>query len=254
MTLACHRLRAIKLHYCTLFFLIFLCPIGLRAEILPENFLGSFSVDPSVKSDSTKDNEISPAVVFTESTDSKQYNFYAHNIFYRLYPKQKYSIKGVWVQKQLAKKSKLDDYLPIVQAAWPDSDPEAIATVAKKVELWIKHNPEKPLLLISALNKEDAKPRAVIRVGGNVQASKLIQKSEPIYPQKAKDKRIKGSVIMEVLIDEKGIVESIVPKSGHRLLVPAAVASVQNWVYSPTTLNGEAVPILAIVIVNFQIR
>jgi protein TonB len=222
--------------------------------MLPENFLGTFSVDPSVKPDSVKENEISPAGLFTETTGGKQYNFYAHNLYYRLYPKQKYSIKGIWVQKQLPKNPKSDDYLPIVQAAWPNADPEDAKASAKKVELWIKHNPDKPLLLINSLQREDANARRVIKVPGNAQASKLIRKIEPIYPQKAKDKRINGNVIMEVLVNEKGIVESIVPKSGPYLLVPAAVAAVQNWAYSPTLLNGEAVPVLATVAVIFQMR
>jgi TonB family protein len=253
MSLTCRCLNTIKLRYYVLSLLFCFFAIGLQAEILPEMFQGSFSFDLSVKSDYANDNKITSALVFTESTDGKQYTIYAHNLFFRLYPLQKYSIKGIRVQKQLLENQSWN-YRQIVQATWPNTDPEDMDIAEKRVELWIKNNPDKPLLLISGLYREDTNTRRVIKIGGNVQGAELVHRVAPSYPQQAKAERISGKVILEVLVDEKGIVESIVPKSGHHLLIPAAVVAVQNWAYNPTIFNGEIVAVLATVTVNFQLR
>jgi TonB family protein len=93
--------------------------------------------------------------------------------------------------------------------------------------------------------------REPIRVGGNVQESKLVQRVEPIYPDQAKDARISGVVILQVTVDEQGNVSDIRVMRGHPLLQNAAVEAVRQWRYSPTLLNGEAVPVIATVTVPF---
>ena len=93
-----------------------------------------------------------------------------------------------------------------------------------------------------------------IRVGGNVQASKLVKRVEPNYPELAKRARVKGMVILQVTVGEAGNVVDIKIIRGHPLLNDAAVSAVRQWVYSPTLLNGEPVPVLATVTVNFVLR
>jgi protein TonB len=96
--------------------------------------------------------------------------------------------------------------------------------------------------------------REPIRVGGNVQESKRIRYMEPIYPELAKRARVQGKVILIVTIDEEGNVTDIRVTSGHPLLNPAAVSAVTQWKYSPTLLNGEPVPVIANVIVTFNLK
>jgi TonB family protein len=97
-------------------------------------------------------------------------------------------------------------------------------------------------------------PRAPIKVGGNVQESKLIYKVEPVYPELAKNARITGTVIMVVTANEEGLVTDIKVNSGHPLLTEAAIAAVKQWRYSPTLLNGMPVPVVFTVtcIFNFM--
>jgi TonB family protein len=125
-----------------------------------------------------------------------------------------------------------------------------------KVEAQIKKNPDKPLLLICSLRKAESLPtnRNAVRIGGNVAESKLISKVQPVYPQAAKKKHISGNVLLQVTIDEEGNVEEITPKSGELHLVAAAIESVQQWKYSPTSINGEPVSVIAAVKVLFQLR
>lgn len=92
-----------------------------------------------------------------------------------------------------------------------------------------------------------------IRVGGNVQSSKLVHRPVPLYPQEAKDARIQGTVRYNVVINYDGTVKSLTLVSGHPLLVPSATEAVRQWRYQPTLLNGQAVEVVTQVDVNFTL-
>jgi protein TonB len=94
--------------------------------------------------------------------------------------------------------------------------------------------------------------RPPIKVGGNIQESKLIRKVEPVYPELAKRARVQGKVVLVVTVDEEGSVADINIASGHPLLDEAAVTAVRQWKYSPTLLNGEPVSVIATVTVTFS--
>ena len=98
------------------------------------------------------------------------------------------------------------------------------------------------------------KPKAPIRVGGNVQNSKLIQKIDPVYPELAKRARVAAIVLLQVTVDERGRVSGIKLIRGHPLLNQSAIDAVGQWRYSPTLLNGEPVPVIATVTVNYVLR
>jgi len=93
-----------------------------------------------------------------------------------------------------------------------------------------------------------------IRVGGTLQAAKLIRRIEPAYPEMALRARIQGVVLLEVLVGAEGGVENVRLIRGHPLLNAAAVAAVSQWKYSPTLLNGEPVPVIATVTVRFVLN
>ncbi len=99
------------------------------------------------------------------------------------------------------------------------------------------------------------KPKAPkrIRLGGQVQAAKLISKPDPIYPPLAKMARIQGSVRLEAVISRGGAIKDLKVISGHPLLVKAALDAVQRWRYQPTMLNGEPVEVVTQIDVNFRL-
>jgi TonB family protein len=96
-------------------------------------------------------------------------------------------------------------------------------------------------------------PPGTIRVGGEVQSSKLVDKTTPAYPPLAKSARIQGTVVLTVTIAPDGTVQNIELISGHPLLVQAAVDAVKQWVYQPTLLNGNPVAVITQVNVNFTL-
>jgi periplasmic protein TonB len=99
-----------------------------------------------------------------------------------------------------------------------------------------------------------AQKKEPLKVGGGVQAAKLIHRIEPEYPELARRARVYGVVLLKVTVDEVGIVTDVEPVRGHPLLVPAAVDAVRQWRYSPTILNHEPMPVTATVTVNFVLR
>ncbi len=92
-----------------------------------------------------------------------------------------------------------------------------------------------------------------IRVGGNVQAAKLIRQPKPTYPPLAKQARIQGTVRFNAVIGKDGQIANLTLASGHPLLVPAATEAVRQWVYQPTLLNGEPVEVVTQIDVNFTL-
>ena len=89
-------------------------------------------------------------------------------------------------------------------------------------------------------------PRATpkrVTVGGNVQAARLINRVQPIYPPLARQTRISGTVKLHAIIGKNGAVEQLQVVSGHPLLVQSALDAVRQWRYQPTLLNGDPVEV-----------
>jgi protein TonB len=97
-------------------------------------------------------------------------------------------------------------------------------------------------------------PAGAQRVSSGVQAAKLINKPLPVYPPVAKSARVQGAVTLQVVIGTDGTVQNLqVVSAASPLLVQAAMDAVKQWVYQPTTLNGNLVPVVTTVDVNFTL-
>jgi TonB family protein len=92
-----------------------------------------------------------------------------------------------------------------------------------------------------------------IRIGGNVQQTKLISQARPTYPPDAKEARIQGVVRLQAVIAKDGTVKSLELVSGHPLLVPSAMEAVKQWVYQTTLLNGNPVEVVTQIDVNYTL-
>ena len=90
-----------------------------------------------------------------------------------------------------------------------------------------------------------------IRIGGNVQAAKLLHKPEPAYPPQAVRARIQGTVRFEVLVAEDGTVSNATLVSGHPLFVPSAQDALRGYRYQTTLLNGRPVAVVTTVDIPF---
>ena len=102
--------------------------------------------------------------------------------------------------------------------------------------------------------EEPAVPKGPVRVGGQVKAPRKLKDVAPRYTDLAREARLSSVVILEAVIGTDGRVDRVKVLRGHPLLNDAAIAAVKQWVYSPTTLNGTAVPVIMTVTVNFKIE
>jgi protein TonB len=97
-------------------------------------------------------------------------------------------------------------------------------------------------------------PPEPVRVGGNIQAPTKVTNVDPRYPPVAQAARVQGVVILEAVIGPDGRVTDVKVLRSVPLLDEAAIDAVRQWAYTPTLLNGVAVPVIMTVTVNFQLR
>jgi protein TonB len=64
---------------------------------------------------------------------------------------------------------------------------------------------------------------------------------------------VQGLVRLELTISAEGKVESMKAVQGHPLLVPAAMNAARHWRYSPTLLDGKAIPVVTSVNIAFKL-
>jgi TonB family protein len=98
---------------------------------------------------------------------------------------------------------------------------------------------------------KSAPPEGALRVGGNIKTPTKIRDVRPVYPPIARAANVTGVVILEVRIGADGHVEEARVLRSIPLLDQAALDAVTQWEFTPTLMNGQAVPVIMTVTVNF---
>jgi TonB family protein len=82
----------------------------------------------------------------------------------------------------------------------------------------------------------------------------LLVKVEPEYSEQARQAKFQGTVLLRVIIDEKGFPRqiSVIRPLGMQL-DEKAIEAVRHWRFKPATKEGKAVPVEATVEVNFRL-
>ena len=96
--------------------------------------------------------------------------------------------------------------------------------------------------------------RAPVRVGGAIRAPRVIKTSKAEYSAEAMRARIEGKVVIEALVDEQGRVADARVVTSLPMLDEAALASAKQWEFTTTLLNGEPVPVLVMIELDFNLR
>ncbi len=91
-------------------------------------------------------------------------------------------------------------------------------------------------------------------IGGGVTAPRLIAKIEPEYSEEARKAKYQGTVTLRVIVDERGAVRHVEVSRPLGLgLDEKAIDAVRKWRFQPGQQNGKAVPVWAVVEVNFRL-
>jgi TonB family protein len=96
--------------------------------------------------------------------------------------------------------------------------------------------------------------RSLRRVGGDVSAPVLIYSVEPKFTQEARNAKIAGNVLVNLIVDQNGIPTNVrvVRGVGHGL-DEKAVEAASKYRFKPAMEHGQPVPVEINVEINFQI-
>ncbi len=94
----------------------------------------------------------------------------------------------------------------------------------------------------------------VYRIGGGVSAPQLVFKVEPEYSEEARKAKFQGTVVLYVVVDEKGNPRDLkVVRALGLGLDQKAIEAVQKWRFKPGLKDGKPVPVAAQIEVNFRL-
>ena len=97
-------------------------------------------------------------------------------------------------------------------------------------------------------------PQPPVHLHKGIEAPKKIADVTPAYPSIAQAAHVKGMVILEAVIDVHGNVTSVQVLRSVPLLDQAAVDAVRQWRYTPARLNGQPVPVVVTITINFSMQ
>lgn len=94
----------------------------------------------------------------------------------------------------------------------------------------------------------------VYRIGGGVSAPTLIYKIEPEYSEEARKAKHQGTVVLYIVVDEKGMPQNLrVIRPIGLGLDEKAIEAVQKWRFKPGLKDGRPVAVAATIEVNFRL-
>jgi TonB family protein len=92
------------------------------------------------------------------------------------------------------------------------------------------------------------------RIGGGVSPPQVVFKVEPEYSEEARKAKFQGTVVLFVVVDEKGNPRDLkVIRPLGLGLDQKAIEAVEKWRFKPGMKDGRAVPVQATIEVNFRL-
>jgi TonB family protein len=94
----------------------------------------------------------------------------------------------------------------------------------------------------------------VYRIGGGVSSPQLVFKVEPEYSEEARKAKFQGTVVLYVVVDEKGLPRDLkVVRPLGLGLDEKAIEAVTKWRFKPGYKDGRPVAVAATIEVNFRL-
>jgi len=96
--------------------------------------------------------------------------------------------------------------------------------------------------------------KGAVQAVGEITPPRLIKEVPPIYPEEARKKGVKGTVVLGVRTDIYGRVTEVKVFRSIPLLDKPAVDAVKQWIYEPFIIEGKPSPVVFIVRAHFKLR
>ncbi len=82
----------------------------------------------------------------------------------------------------------------------------------------------------------------------------VLHKVEPEYSEEARKAKWQGTVVLQLVVDEKGHPQDLKVMRALGLgLDQKAIEAVEKWTFKPGMKDGKAVPVIATIEVNFRL-
>jgi protein TonB len=94
----------------------------------------------------------------------------------------------------------------------------------------------------------------LVRVGGNVQAARIVRRIQPEYPETARREHLQGTVRLHAIIGKDGSISQLVVLHGYCSLAKSSIQAVRQWRYTPTMLLGQPVEVDTTIDVIFSLN
>jgi protein TonB len=92
------------------------------------------------------------------------------------------------------------------------------------------------------------------RIGGGVSPPSVLHKVEPEYSEEARKAKWQGTVVLQLVVDDKGKPQNLkIMRSLGLGLDQKAIEAVEKWTFKPGMKDGKPVPVIATIEVNFRL-
>lgn len=110
------------------------------------------------------------------------------------------------------------------------------------------------VILSAVVALRPVRAQQVYTAGGDVVGPKVLFKIEPPYTEEARRDKLEGPVILAFVVGTDGLAHNIAVTQGlGDGLTGSAAEALEKWHFTPGTLNGNPVPVRAVVEVNFRL-
>jgi TonB family protein len=141
-----------------------------------------------------------------------------------------------------------DSFTIPIQVARASSMPSTRAAQDSKPEGSV------PAVAAGHAGGQDVSNPGVYRVGGDVTPPKTTYAPDPEYSEEARKAKYEGSVVLWLVVSAGGLPQKIrVQRSLGMGLDEEAVKAVKQWRFQPATKDGQPVPVMINVQVNFRL-
>lgn len=82
----------------------------------------------------------------------------------------------------------------------------------------------------------------------------VLKEVRPSYPQKAREEKIEGVVVLDVLIDKNGLVRQVSVIEGPQIFQKNAVEAMRSFQFKPANIDGSPVPVRIRYTLRFELE
>jgi periplasmic protein TonB len=109
------------------------------------------------------------------------------------------------------------------------------------------------VLLPASATRNASSDSETVEVAAEYSDEHVSHRVTPIYPEKARHKRLEGDVLLQASVNQDGSVESVQVLDGNPQLVAAALEAVRQWRYETYYHNGQPAAFRTDVTVRFEL-